>query len=102
MTKKNLKNKKLTKQFKYFEKHYINEEEEESEKSIKIYKDSDEESISSDLYDDNNNFINYSINKFENNNNKHLKVKHTKSSNVVNNSIKNYENIINDEKLEIK
>ena len=102
MTKKNLKNKKLTKQFKYFEKYYINEEEEEeSEKSIKIYKDSDEESISSDLYDDNNNFINYSINQFENNNNKHLKVKHTKSSNVVNNSIKNYENIINDEKLEI-
>lgn len=88
MTKKYLKNKKLSK-------HYleINEKEEE-----RIYEDSNKNSFSSEIYEDDNIFINYSKRPFDNNN-KTLKLKQTKSSNIVNNSIKNYENInINEEK----
>ena len=99
MTKKNLKNKKLSKQFNYFE-DVLSEE--ESEKNSVIYKDSDEDNFSLDLYEDNNNFNNYSIKpKYDNDNNKKSKLKQTKSSNVVNNSIKNYESIINNDKFQI-
>ena len=99
MTKKNLKNKKLSKQFNYFE-DVLSEE--ESEKNSVIYKDSDEDNFSLDLYEDNNNFNNYSMKPYyDNDNNKKSKVKQTKSSNIVNNSIKNYESIINNDKFQI-
>ena len=99
MTKKNLKNKKLSKQFNYFE-DVLNEE--ESEENSVIYKDSDEDNFSLDLYEDNNNFNNDSMKqKYDNDNNKKSKLKQTKSSNVVNNSIKNYESMINNDKFQI-
>ena len=98
MTKNNLKNKKLSKQFNYED--VLSEE--ESEKNSVIYKDSDEDNFSLDLYEDNNNFNNYSMRPYyDNDNNKKSKVKQTKSSNIVNNSIKNYESIINNDKFQI-
>ena len=109
MTKKDLKNTKLTKQFNYFDNNILSEEEkEESDKNSKIYKDSDADSFSLDLYEDNNNFHNYTMKQYDDNdndndnNNKKEKLKQTKSSNIVNNSIKNYESIINDEKFKIE
>ena len=103
MTKKNLKDKKLSKQFNYFENNILSEEEkDESDKNSKIYKDSDEESFSLDLYEDNNNFNNYSMKPYDDNdNNKKTKLKQTKSSNVVNNSIKSYESLINNDKFQL-
>ena len=49
-------------------------------------------------YEDNNNVNNYSLKPFDNNDNNK---KQTKSSIVVNNSIKDYQSIINDNKFQL-
>lgn len=91
MTKRNLINKKLKKQYVCFD---LIEKEKDKENLYKEYKD-EEDSISSELYEDNNLFNNYSM-KPENKNNE-LRLKQTKSSNLITNSIKNYDNIINND-----
>jgi len=84
MTKKNLKNKKLSKQFDGFDNPDV-EEDNESEN----YK-GDEDSFSFDLYEENNNFVNYSMKPYDNID---LELKQAKSSKIINNTLKNYEHI---------
>ena len=85
MTKKNLNNKKLSKQFDCFDNPEVDEEENESEN----YK-GDEDSFSFDLYEENNNFANYSMKPYDNID---FELKQTKSSKIINNTLKNYEHI---------
>ena len=103
LTKKNINNRKLSKQFNYLEDQILSEEEkEENEQNMKIYKDSsDEENFSLDLYEDDYILINYPKKPYDDNNNKKTKLKQTKSHNYVNNSIKNYKTTINDDKFKI-
>ena len=85
MTKKNLKNKKLSQQYDCFD--IVDKE------KYKECKD-EEDNFSSESFDDNNIFISSSINPNQDQNQK-LKLKQTKSSNFVTNSLKNYDNIMN-------
>ena len=86
MTKNTLKNKKA-KQFDCFDK--INDNYEDNINNI--YKENEyEDSFSSDLYEDNNNFTNYSIQP-------QIKIKQNKSSNQIINSNKNNDNIFNND-----
>ena len=80
-SKKNMKYKKLSEHFLFIEK-----------KENEDYQNNEEESHSSDLYEDNN-FINYSINPYKR---KTLKFRQNKSSTIIINSDKNYKNINND------
>lgn len=86
MTKNTLKNKKA-KQFDCFDK--INDNYEDNINNI--YKENEyEDSFSSDLYEDNNNFTNYSIQP-------QIKIKQNKSSNQIINSNRNNDNIFNND-----
>ena len=84
MTKKNLKNKKLSQQYDCFD--IVDKE------KCKECKD-EEDNFSSESFDDNNIFISNSIKPNEDQNQK-LKLKQTKSSNFVTNSLKNYDSIM--------
>ena len=84
MTKKNLKNKKLSQQYDCFD--IVDKE------NCKECKD-EEDNFSSESFDDNNIFISDSIKPNEDHNQK-LILKQTKSSNFVTNSIKNYDSIM--------
>ena len=90
MTKTNFKNKQLSKQFDCFDNSDFEEEKNKIKEEIK-----DDDSFSSDLYDDYN-FTNYTMKPYDN---KDLKLKFAKSSEIVNDKIKGYENIINNEKF---
>lgn len=81
-SKKNMKHKKLSEHFLFIEK-----------KGNEDNQNNEEESYSSDLYEEDNNFINYSINPYKR---KELKFRQNKSSKIVINSAKNYNNINND------
>ena len=90
MTKKNLKNKKLSKQFDCFDNQDVEEEEEDECEKNKYEDEEEEESNSFDLYEEKNNFINYSIQPSDN---KGLKYKQAKSSK----NIKNYDDITDED-----
>lgn len=97
MTKKNLKKKLASKQFECFN-IYDKENDNQEEEYNNIYNEKiEEDSFSSELYDDNNNFNNYSIKPYESN---ELNLKEMKSSKNVTNSAKHYDNIINKNNLQ--
>lgn len=96
MTKKNYINKKKSNHFDCFNNSGIEEEISEKDKDDEKDKDKDDDSISSnlDLYDENN-FTNYCMKPYENNEHN---LKNIKSNSLGENKIDNLKNIINDDK----
>ena len=96
-TNKNLKKKLTSKQFECFN-IYDNDNKEEEDNNL--YNDKIEENenrFSSELYEENNNFNNYSMKPYEGNN---LDLKKIKSSKIITNSIKHYDNLFNKDNLQ--